>query len=139
MNAKQRETLVAAASEALQHAYAGYSKFPVGAALLAESGEIYRGANVENASLGLTLCAERVAMATGIVAGARSFSALAVVSRGSAAPCGACRQFLAEFCDDLPIVLADLHGRVVTETALEALMPAASRFRKDWSATDPDP
>ena len=97
------ETLVAAARRAQQQAYAPYSRYQVGAALEAEDGQIYTGCNVENASFGLTICAERTAVAAAVTAGARRFRRIAIVvgSEPPAAPCGACRQVLAEFGLDL--------------------------------------
>ncbi|MBP2647958.1 MAG: cytidine deaminase [Gemmatimonadetes bacterium] len=98
------ETLVAAARRAQQQAYAPYSRYQVGAALEAEDGQIYTGCNMENASFGLTICAERTAVATAVTAGARRFRRIAIVvgSEPPAMPCGACRQVLAEFGLDLP-------------------------------------
>ena len=104
-----QERLRAAAAEAAEHAHAPYSRYRVGAALLSESGQVYRGCNVENASYGLTNCAERTAVFTAAAEGHRRFLALAVVAAGEHVPmpCGACRQVLAEFCDpDLPILVA---------------------------------
>lgn len=96
--------LLAAAAQVLKNAYAPYSGYRVGAALLGKSGKVYTGCNVENASYGLSLCAERVAVAKAVAAGERKFQALAVVSESSPLcfPCGACLQFLAEFG---PVVL----------------------------------
>src|SRR5437867_4454794 len=90
---------------AREKAYAPYSKFAVGAALLSESGKVYCGCNVENISFGLTICAERSAAVAAIHAGCRKFSGIAIVADTEAllAPCGACRQFLAEFQPSLPI------------------------------------
>ena len=97
------ETLVAAARRAQQQAYAPYSRYQVGAALEAEDGQIYTGCNIENASFGLTICAERTAVASAVTAGARRFRRIAIVtgSEPPAMPCGACRQVLAEFGLDL--------------------------------------
>src|ERR1041384_3657591 len=94
-----KQKLVRAALRARQRAVAPYSKFKVGAALLTNSGEIIGGANVENASYGLTCCAERVALFKALTEGKKNFVAIAVVARtpGGAMPCGACRQLLAEF------------------------------------------
>jgi cytidine deaminase len=107
MSDKLNSELIRAALEAQRNAYAPYSCFQVGAALRTAGGTVYRGANVENASLGLTICAERVAAAAGVAAGERQFQALALASPGGVAPCGACCQFLAEFSRDLKILLVN--------------------------------
>ena len=97
--------LVERAWAARTQSYAPYSKFAVGAALLAESGDVYSGCNVENVSLGLTICAERSAIVAAVQAGCRKFSGIAIVADTDSpvVPCGACRQFLAEFEPSLPI------------------------------------
>jgi len=120
------------ASHAQQRAYAPYSNFKVGAALLARSGEIFGGCNVENASYGLTICAERVAMATAVAAGQNELVALAVVGRSSpVAPCGACRQVLSEFGDSLLVRSRGDDGSELS-WSLAALLPHPFRdFRKD--------
>src|SRR5688572_25993594 len=119
MTPSERDELMQAALEAQQGAYCPYSDFPVGAALRTASGLIYRGVNIENASFGLTICAERVAASSAIAAGDRDFMAIAVVSRGGASPCGACRQFLAEFNPNLLIVMVDsLRANEIRETTL---------------------
>jgi len=103
----------------------------VGAALQADDGRIFIGVNVENASYGLTLCAERIALAQAVAAGARSFRALAIVAgaRTPATPCGACRQVLAEFCSDrLPVFCAAHTGAAIRRTTLGALLPHAFRL-----------
>ncbi|RYD35444.1 MAG: cytidine deaminase [Verrucomicrobiaceae bacterium] len=117
--------LTAAAWEARSHAYAPYSQFAVGAALLGADGVIYRGCNVENLSYGLTICAERGAVCQAVAAGCRRFTALAVVAdtREPISPCGACRQVLAEF-GDLPIVMATREKS--EQTTLNTLFPRAS-------------
>jgi len=116
--------LIAAAKAARKNSYSPYSRFKVGAALLAKSGRIYAGANVENASYGLTLCAERVALATAVSAGARKFSAIAVVGKDARflSPCGACRQMLAEFGTALKVVMRDAKGKIVIKS-IEDLLP----------------
>jgi cytidine deaminase len=119
------ERLVAAAAAARDHAYAPYSRFRVGAALLLPDGGVSSGCNVENASFGLAVCAERNAVAAAVAAGARSFRALVVVTdvRPPAPPCGACRQVLSEF-GDFPVILANVTGdRLVT--SVSALLPSA--------------
>jgi len=116
--------LVAAARRARGNAYAPYSRFAVGAALLTADGTIVAGANVEISSYGLTLCAERSALVAAVSAGHRRFRALALVAgRGTpASPCGACRQALHEFAPDLPIRLVSLDGRT-RDTSLRELLP----------------
>ena len=123
--------LLGLASSVKAHAHAPYSRFPVGAALRARSGRIYRGANVENASLGLSICAERNAMFAAVAAGERAFEAIAIVSKAPepTPPCGACRQVLLEFAaDDLTVLLATTQkpGRIERLT-LGALAPFAFR------------
>lgn len=116
--------LVQAARAARKRAYAPYSRFRVGAAVLA-GGRIFEGANLENASYGLTLCAERVAVAAAAMAGARRIDAVAVASGTSppTPPCGMCLQTLAEFArPSLPVVLAGSRGTAV-ETTLGELLP----------------
>lgn len=123
MNQQQRRQLMDAAIEARTHAYAAYSNFAVGAAVLTTNGEIVRGCNVENASYGLANCAERTAIFAAVAGGQREFVALAIATAGGQSPCGACRQVLAEFCDDLPILLVDVNGQQVHETSLAELLP----------------
>jgi cytidine deaminase len=109
------EELVVQAKEARSKAYAPYSRFRVGAALRATSGKIYTGCNVENASYGLSMCAERVAVFKAVCAGDSQLEELAVVSETMAAPCGACRQVLAEFGLGATVIIADLgEGRRIT-------------------------
>jgi cytidine deaminase len=116
--------LLDAARAARRHAHAPYSNFRVGAALLAEGGKIHSGCNVENATYGLTICAERVALFKAISEGARKFSAIAIVADTAepTPPCGACRQLLWEFGGDLEVVL----GNLTVETGrhrLKELLP----------------
>ena len=117
------DKLISIAKEALKNAYAPFSKFQVGAALLTKSGEVYTGVNVENSSYGATICAERTAFVKAISEGEREFSAIAIVSSdGSAWPCGICRQFMQEFCDaDFEIVSLDSEGNIKAYTMAEML------------------
>jgi cytidine deaminase len=112
------------ASKAIRHSYAPYSRFRVGAALLTDGGEVVTGCNVENASYGLSNCAERTAVFKAVSMGWRKFKAIAVVSSkvNPVYPCGACRQVLREFNPALTVVVADGRGRPVT-TTLERLLP----------------
>src|SRR4051794_14620439 len=124
MNPSDIDELVQSALDAQTRAYCPFSNFPVGAALRTASGKIYQGVNVENASFGLTICAERVAASAAIADGEREFTAIAVVSRTGVSPCGACRQFLAEFSPKLPIVMVDsLNPTEIHHATLEQLLP----------------
>jgi cytidine deaminase len=118
--------LIAAAQAVRRNAHAPYSKFRVGAALLTPTGQIYTGVNVENASYGLTICAERVAIGKAVSDGHRKFRAIAVVApSGSLSPCGACRQVLAEF-GDMVVICADSRNlRRVRVHLLSELLPHA--------------
>lgn len=102
--------LVQAALQAREHAYVPYSGYRVGAALLTRSGRVFTGANVENASYGLSVCAERVAAFKAVADGEREFDAIAVVTENGVLPCGACRQVLNEFGPDMRIIVADASG-----------------------------
>ena len=108
--------LIAAATKVRENAHAKFSNFKVGAALRTPSGKIYTGCNIENATYGLTLCAERVAIFKAISEGERRFDAIAVVTDTGTLtpPCGACRQIIWEFCGDVPVVLANLQGKAET-------------------------
>ena len=107
------EALLSAARDARLNAHAPYSNFRVGAGLRAISGRIFGGCNVENATYGLTVCAERVAIFKAISEGERGFDAIAVVTDTDSLtpPCGACRQLIWEFCGDVPVILANLKGK----------------------------
>lgn len=117
------EQLIAAARSARENAHAPFSSFRVGAAVRSKSGRIFAGCNVENASYGLTLCAERVAIFKAISEGEREFDAIAVVTDADTLtpPCGACRQIIWEFCGDVPVILANLHGKIEREHSLNLL------------------
>ena len=117
------KTLIARANAAGQKAYAPYSHYPVGAALLTTDGVIFTGCNVENAAYPATICAERVALVKAVSEGYRQFAALAVVTRNAGAPCGVCRQMLYEFAPDLRIIIADQSGQIAREIRLADLLP----------------
>ncbi|MGR8824247.1 cytidine deaminase [Leuconostoc mesenteroides] len=119
--------LVDVANQALNDTYTPYSHFPVGAALLGENGEIFKGVNIENVSFGLTNCAERTAIFTAIAAGQRHFHGLVISGRTDEpiAPCGACRQVMVEFFDpDMPIWLINDQGKEI-ETNIAEIMPGS--------------
>lgn len=120
--------LITKAIEVAGRAYAPYSKFHVGAALVSSDGTIFCGCNVENISYGLTVCAERNAVFAAVAAGHRDFSKVVVVADTAEppSPCGACRQVLAEFNPDLEVVLANFHGKV-ERFRLGELLPRATK------------
>lgn len=129
MNQKTIKALVAAAKRARLKAYCPYSRYPIGAAALSDSGRVYAGANVENASYGLTVCGERVAVANAVTRGEKTLSAVCVVGR-SPRPCGACRQFIMEFSTkDTWLFIVDIGGdgrrESVTKTRMFAMLPGA--------------
>lgn len=123
--AKGTRDLLAAAAAAREHAHAPYSGFRVGAAVRTADGRVFTGCNIENATYGLTLCAERVAVFKAMSEGAREFVQVAVVADTDppTPPCGACRQILSEFCPRAEIVLGNLAGRVETRR-IEELFPS---------------
>jgi len=120
------DSLQAAALAALENAHAPYSKFRVGAALEDASGRVHTGCNIENATYGLTLCAERVAVFKAVSEGVREFRRIAVAADTETLtpPCGACRQILWEFCGDIEITLVNLHGKSEV-VRLKELFPRA--------------
>jgi cytidine deaminase len=118
------QDLVRQAIEARRRAYVPYSSFPVGASLLTRSGKIFTGCNIENASYGLTVCAERVAILKAVSEGETEFEALAVATNIGGSPCGACRQVMAEFALDMPVLIADLNGQI-TPLSVADLLPLA--------------
>ena len=140
MDSEQRRKLVQEACEIRKQAHAPYSKFQVGAALLTASGKIFTGCNVENASYGLTICAERAAVFAAVAAGegkagaTNNWAAMAVATPGGHSPCGACRQVLVEFAPDLPILLVDSDRpdspEGVRETDMATLLPGRFVFSK---------
>jgi len=122
-----REQLIEAALEVRKWAYAPYSGYPVGAALLSTSGRIYEGVNVENAAYPMTICAERVAVFKAVAEGEREFQAIAVATDNGGTPCGACRQVLAEFGMETVVLIIDGEGSLVEETTVSGLLPSAFR------------
>lgn len=125
MNDAEIAHLATRALEARRWAYAPYSRYRVGAALLATSGKTYDGCNVENAAYPVTICAERVAVFKAISEGEREFIAIAVATENGGAPCGSCRQVLAEFAPDLIVFLVNGRGKVTKQTTLRELLPDA--------------
>ena len=127
----QDKKLIEFAKEARGNAYALYSNFKVGAAILTREGEVYTGCNVENPSFGLTICAERVAMAKALSEGKRDFAKIAIVSDTAepVTPCGLCRQVLWEFSQDLEVICSNLEGKTKRYTIKE-LLPLAFKIEK---------
>ena len=124
MESSQLKALTNGALAARKHAYAPYSHFAVGAAVLTPSGDVFAGCNVENASYGLTMCAERAAVCAAVAAGHKQIAAVAVATSGRHAPCGACRQVLAEFGPTMEVVLVDANDAThTTTTTLDKLLP----------------
>lgn len=117
-----RQALIRQAAAARERAYAPYSNYPVGAALLGASGRVYVGCNVENAVYPLVMCAERVAVFRAVCQGERTFEAIAVVTENGGAPCGSCRQVLREFGEETVVLIADSDGNW-RETTVGDLLP----------------
>ena len=116
--------LFSAAIAAAENTYSPYSHFPVGAAVLTGDGTVVRGTNVENASYGLTICAERTALGQAISLGKTDIKAIAVYCKtNSAAPCGACRQFILEFGNDIVVIF--MHGEELMQRTIQELLPFA--------------
>lgn len=115
--------LLSIADKAMENAYAPYSKFHVGAALLCKDGTVFTGCNIENATYGATNCAERTAIFKAVSEGQRNFEAIAIVSSGGGEtfPCGICRQVMAEFAPELKIILRDKNGNECVYTLMELL------------------
>ncbi len=118
-----RRELIERAKAARENAYVPYSEYPVGAALLTASGEIYTGCNIEIASFGATVCAERTAAFKAVSEGEREIRAVAVVTSNGAAPCGICRQVLYEFGPQMTVIMADTLGAITWEGPLSDLLP----------------
>lgn len=120
-----RDRLIQAAVEARQWAYAPYSHYRVGAALLTASGKVYDGINVENAAYPVSMCAERVAVFKAVSEGEHELSAIAVVTSNGGSPCGSCRQVLAEFGLETVVLIADDQGQLLVETTVADLLPGS--------------
>jgi cytidine deaminase len=120
-----RQRLIGLAIDNMKYAYVPYSNYPVSAALLTQSGEIYTGVNIENAAYPVTICAERVAIFKAVSDGEKDFSAMAVVTNNGGTPCGSCRQVLAEFGLDTIVIVADKNGKVILEQSVAQLLPGA--------------
>ena len=119
--------LIEAAAKARNNAHSPYSQYQVGAALRTVEGAIHVGCNVENSSYGLTICAERCAVGTAVVAGAKEFSTIAICTEDGGTPCGACRQVLAEFGDDIRVICVNGQRDITLDTTITKLLP--SQFR----------
>ncbi len=123
---KEYEKLIKEAEKARKKAYTPYSKFKVGAAVLCDDGKIFSGCNIENASFGLSICAERVAFFKAISEGSTKIKAIAVIGNTNkpCSPCGACRQVISEFGEDIPLIMTNLKGDVMIKKIKE-LLPEA--------------
>ena len=120
-----QEKLIDQAKEAFKNAYVPYSHYPVGSAVLTESGEIFKGANVENVAYPVTVCGERSAIFNAVSHGHRSFQAIAVVTKGGGTPCGSCRQVMAEFGLDTLVLIANADGNLLQTFTVRELLPNA--------------
>ncbi|MHB1121018.1 MAG: cytidine deaminase [Bellilinea sp.] len=121
----ERNNLVKIAIQARSRAYAPYSNYQVGAAVLTKSGKVFTGANIENAAYPTTMCAERVAIFKAVSEGETDFSAIAVVTSNAGMSCGGCRQVMAEFGLDTLVLVADDQGRIAQEVTVRDLLPGA--------------
>ncbi len=122
---EQKQELIRAAGQARELAYAPYSDYRVGAALLTSSGQVFSGVNVENAAYPTCMCAERVAIYKAVSEGVRQFTAIAVVTTNGGSPCGSCRQVMAEFSLDMVVLIANSEGKLLQESTVAGLLPGA--------------
>ncbi|RPI86745.1 MAG: cytidine deaminase [Chloroflexi bacterium] len=122
---EQVQRLIEAAVEARKWAYAPYSNYQVGAALLASSGKVYTGVNIENAAYPDTTCAERVAIFKAVSEGEKEFEVIAVVTGNGGFPCGSCRQVMAEFGKETEVIIANDEGKIITKTRVKELLPGS--------------
>jgi cytidine deaminase len=120
--------LLSTAQQMRELAYAPYSGYAVGAALVGASGQVYGGCNVENGVYGLTVCAEATALVKAISSGEREFDAIAVITENGGTPCGSCRQMLSEFSPEMAVIIADSRGRYRIMT-VDELLPAAFNLK----------
>lgn len=125
MKEKHEDLLIRAACKVRENAHAPYSHFRVGAALEGKDGKIFTGVNVESSSYGLSVCAERNAVAKAVADGESSYRRLVVASPGGVSPCGACRQVLWDICGDIDVVMVDEKGTVTRQMKTSELLPAA--------------
>jgi cytidine deaminase len=125
LTTEERSDLVHRAMAIRHRAYAPYSNYAVGAAILTNDGEVFEGVNIENASYPLSICAERTALFQAVSHGKRGFRAIAVATDNGGPPCGACRQVLSEFSLDMKVYLVDGSGEVTHETSVGELLPVA--------------
>jgi cytidine deaminase len=116
--------LIKRAREAAKNSYSPYSHFPVGAAVLTAKGNIYAGANVENASYGLTICAERVAICKAVSEGDKDITAIAISAPNNSTPCGACRQFIYEFGERIKVYIETTNNTFPVERTISELLPS---------------
>lgn len=120
-----QKQLIETAIQVREWAYAPYSKYCVGAALLTSSGKVYDGVNIENAVYPLGLCAERVTIFKAVSEGERDFVAMAIATENGGMPCGSCRQVMAEFGLDMRVIVVDTAGRIHAESTVDGLLPGA--------------
>jgi cytidine deaminase len=125
INPEQRKLLIETAIHVRDWAYAPYSHYAVGAALLTASGKIYDGVNIENAAFPTTICAERVAIFKAVSEGEREFAAIVIATENGGSPCGSCRQVLAEFGLMTDVIVVDATGKIHMEDTVEGLLPGA--------------
>lgn len=129
MEMEKKIDLIRIANQARKWAHVPYSNYPVGAAVLTESGRIYDGVNIENAAYPVTICAERVAIFKAVSNGEKDLKAIAVVTKNGGMPCGSCRQVMAEFNPEMQVIVADEHEKITAEKTVSNLLPGA--FRSD--------
>lgn len=124
-DSEMKEKLITMAIGMLERAYVPYSHYPVGAALLTKSGEIFTGCNIENASYSVTVCGERVALFKAVSEGYRDFDTIVIATRDGGSPCGACRQAMAEFALDMTVITCTSDRKITAEMTVAELLPGA--------------